>query len=190
MTETTTTSEEPELESGSGDLRKAKAAFWRALAKLLGILGLSCVPALVGWIDAHTKAVEAGVQAKNAAGAAAQETVTNALAYDEVVARLETLERHCLPEIVAAGAVLPPPPPPPVPTATAAAVVVVRPDAGARTSSVFEGPTTVTVEVMGAPAPERPAPRPDELLQLRRQRPKADREAVEMIQQQYLKGAF
>lgn len=76
----------------SEDLDVAKASFWKSAAKLAGALSIAVVPAFVSWLDSKTEAIDARVEAKTALTAAATEKATNDVAYQALVDRIDGLE--------------------------------------------------------------------------------------------------
>jgi hypothetical protein len=64
---------------------ESRKEFWKAAARFLMVLTASAVPALVGWVNAHTTATLA-------LSATAQERATSDAAYEKVVNRLNQLE--------------------------------------------------------------------------------------------------
>lgn len=74
------------------ELPRVKANFLATITRLIGLAGLSMIPAMVSWCDAHTRSIDTARTTKNVAVVTANERVTNALAYDELVSRLARIE--------------------------------------------------------------------------------------------------
>jgi hypothetical protein len=72
--------------NGSAELKRSKAQFFKALAKLLGVVAVGLVPAFVGWLDAKTTS-------ETALKAAATEATSNEATYGQLVDRIDKLEQ-------------------------------------------------------------------------------------------------
>lgn len=82
-----------ETKTPTGDLKKAQAAFWKAAAKLLGVLATALIPAVGVWIDADSKVKEAQAEAIRAQKAAATEKAQSEVAYAAQQDEIEDLKK-------------------------------------------------------------------------------------------------
>ena len=86
----------PDRPSDTGDLRRSEAGFWRAATKVLAVIAAALIPALIGWIDAKTKAT-------SALAATATERATSDKAYVQLVHRLNRTEKQVQALVVEIG---------------------------------------------------------------------------------------